>query len=168
MTQWFVVTTVPQGEIKAAAELQSAGLATMAPTYKRASRHARRLIERTEPHLRRYVCVAADTETVIWRESTKAKHVARPLTHASGAIARVRAHEVDRLAVLDGVSPDKDSGPRLIVGHVVRITDGPFIGFTGPIVYLSSEVAQVELQMFGAARRVPIAVESLEREQVAA
>lgn len=161
VTYWHVVQTKPQGELKAADELEAIGLPTLAPSYVRVSQHSRRRVERKEPHMRRYIAVAADTETVIWREIGKAKHVTRPLM-AGERIARLRPREVDGMRGWEGVQPAQERGPTYRLGQVVRVTEGPFLGFSGPLAHIGKAIARVELQYLGAMREIPVPISAVE------
>lgn len=152
MTVWHVVTTAPQGEFAAERELNAAGLQTMLPSYSRVSQHSKRRVERQEPHMRRYIAVAADCETVLWRECKKAKHAQRPL----GRLRKGEATRVEEMANIDMAAPADAPGRGFKAGQIVRIAEGPFIGLSGPIAYVGSDVAKVELQLFGRITEIPV------------
>lgn len=158
---WFVLTTKPQGEFRADEELRAAGLQTMMPSYTRRisrnMRNTKREAVRFEPHMRRYICVAADSETVIWREAKAAKHVSKPLM-AGQSIARLKEPEAARVEAMDETDPEARDGTPVHgfkVGQTVRIAEGPFIGLSGPIAYVGADVAKIELSLFGRITEIP-------------
>jgi transcription antitermination factor NusG len=154
MSFWAVATTKPQAERRARGELEAAGLAVMAPTYQRVSRHARRTIERTEPHLRRYLVVKVDDEAVVLRAIRGAKHASK-LLMSGDRIARLKPGEAERVEALQGIEPSKPPAHQLRRGQVVQILEGPFSGWSGPIVYCNDETIKIALQIMGKPAEIP-------------
>jgi transcription antitermination factor NusG len=157
---WFVAVTKPCSEEKAAAELEAAGLSTYVPKelqFRRRSRHAKRKEATLHPFLQRYVCVAADSETVLWSKIPDCKHVIRPLGRTrSGEISAMRAHE-------DGTSVRTSVATRALrIGQTAEVSGGPLFGQSGIIKSIRGQVAMVELSLLGTVRDVAVPLQMLE------
>ena len=67
MKRWYVVHTRPNGELRAAHNLERQGFKTYLARYIKERRHARKVERIQQPLFPRYVFVNLDTDTDRWR-----------------------------------------------------------------------------------------------------
>ncbi len=167
MANWFVCTTVPQREFKAAYELEALGLMTLVPyevTYRRAMGKGNRpvTIEKNIPLLPSYVFVGSN-DVVPWYDVRSLRDV-RGRVAFDGAPARLRDVEIARIRALATAERRENAGRKsLKLGDRVSITDGPFRSFEGLVQAIGVGDVTVSVEMFGSFRPVRHRPDQIER-----
>lgn len=158
MEAWFAVVTKPRSEAVAQEHLVRQGYQCLLPQVKRVLRGAAGLKTRVESLFPNYLFLRADPDAVSLA----------PVRSTRGAIGLVRfGAEPARIpdAVVERIKSriDADDGliklasPELAPGQVVRVMDGPLVGWEG--VFLCGEGmdrVRLLLQMLGTNREVVV------------
>jgi transcription elongation factor/antiterminator RfaH len=123
--QWFVVHTLPSGEVRAENNLKNQGFQAFMPKRQKTVRHARKLATVEAPFFPRYLFVALDIERDQWRKVNGTFGVARlvmcgdkPQPVPSGVVEALIASADDRHIL--------HLGEKLKIGSKVRLLAGPF------------------------------------------
>ncbi len=125
MKRWYVVHTRPNGELRAAHNLERQGFQTYLARYMKERRHARKVERIQRPLFPRYVFVSLDTHTDRWRSILGTFGVEylvsngdTPTPIPDAIVEEIREHEDERGLV---VLPPKTLKP----GQQVQIIEGP-------------------------------------------
>ena len=171
---WFAVRTNPRCEAKAEVSLGEHGFDTFAPRGLKSIIHRRtkKRIEREFMLLTGYVFIAmpADTTRRHWGVVRDCQGVKAPIGIGGEPVA-FPAEEIERLRETEakGMLRLRSAlrGPRhdFRVGETLRIGDGPFSGFNGEVVDVSSRKAiRMLIEVFGRATEIEFPIDGpLER-----
>ena len=125
MKRWYVVHTRPNGELRAALNLERQGFKTYLARYMKERRHARKVEQILRPLFPRYVFVSLDTDTARWRSILGTFGVDylvsngdKPTPVPEGIVDEIREHENEQGFVV--LSPKT-----LRPGQKVQIIEGP-------------------------------------------
>ena len=125
MKRWYVVHTRPNGELRAAHNLERQGFKTYLAQYMKERRHARKVERIQKPLFPRYVFVCLDTGTDRWRSILGTFGVEylisngdTPTPVPDKVVEEIRGYENERGLV---VLPPKTLQP----GQQVQIVEGP-------------------------------------------
>ena len=173
---WHLVQTVPRGEAPAAAALAEAGFGVFLPRYRldvpfgRAVRGKRREVRTIERALFvGYLFVRVEPGQGCYGV-TKARGVARLVTWGDGPAVvpdAVVAALVLAADVAGIVAATLDGPAAWAVGEVVRMIEGPFAGFEGPVTGVDERgEVRVDLALFGRTVAVTASSENLEKAEV--
>ena len=162
MKHWYVVHTRPNGELRAAHNLERQGFKTYLARYMKERRHARKVERIQRPLFPRYVFVSLDTDTDRWRSilgtfgvDYLVSHGDKPTPVPEEIIEELREHE-NELGVI--VLPPKTLRP----GEQVQIVEGPFATHTALFqCKTDSERAVFLLQILGRQVRATMAYTSV-------
>jgi transcriptional antiterminator RfaH len=163
--RWYVVQTQPNGEAKAAQNLQQQGYRIYLPRYLKRRRHARKVDTVAKPLFPRYMFVAIDPASQRWRSIQSTFGVARlvcngdePAMVPDGVVQAIRAREDDRGFIA------LDAKPAFAPGDKVRVLAGAFMDSAGLFNGLADhDRVSILLDMLGRKVRV-----SLDADLVAA
>lgn len=153
---WRVVTTAPRMEAKAAQALLEAGWQVWYPQLTCWVSSARTRIKRRvhRPLFPRYLFVTGSGHHAI----TGCDHVGYLLPNqAFGALVRNLS---DRQMAGEF---DASRDPPDLTGETMRLTDGPFAGFTGIVAKHEGERVRLLVEFMGKAQSVRVAVDRLEK-----
>ena len=151
MDSWYAVHTRPNGEIKAAFNLQKQGFKVYLPSYHKLRRHARKVKQVLAPLFPRYLFIRMNINAEPWRAINSTIGVTRlvsdsnlPIMLPSAVIEDLRSREdangVIQIDLTDQICP----------GDKVRIIDGVMTGTTGTFYGASdSERVQVLMEFLG-------------------
>lgn len=152
-TQWYVVHTQPQHELRADVNLRRQGFTTYLPRYLRRRRHARRTDTVVRPLFPRYLFVGIDLARDRWRAIQSTFGVSHlvltgeePTPLPGGVIEEIRSRESEDGYVVLGLPAGLKPGSR------VRLTDGIFAESRGILDRVADD------------RRVAILLDLLGRE----
>jgi transcriptional antiterminator RfaH len=125
---WYVAQTHPNGEGKAATQLERQGFETYLPRYRKTTRHARRTRVYPAPLFPGYIFVRFDAERQRWRAVNSTSgvtylvgHADRPSPVLAGVVEGLKQQEGS-----DGFFELKSSVPRFKAGDAVRVMHGVF------------------------------------------
>jgi transcriptional antiterminator RfaH len=163
-TEWYVVHTQPNGEVRAEANLQRQGFMTYLPRYLRERRHARRSDVVQRPLFPRYLFVGLDLERDRWRSVQSTFGVSnlvmigeRPICLAAEVINEIRGRENGEGFVTLGLPPG------LKPGSMVRLVDGLFSDCQGMLERIAdNRRVAVLLSMLGRKVRVLVPAAGVE------
>jgi transcriptional antiterminator RfaH len=130
--RWYVVQTQPNGEAKAASNLQRQGFEAYCPRYLKQRRHARKVDVVAKPLFPRYMFVAVDRAIHRWRSIQSTIGVSRlvcngeePACLPDGVVDAIQAREDATGFVL------LDNRPAFAPGDRVRVVAGAFVDAAG-------------------------------------
>jgi len=159
---WHLVQTVPRGEAAAAAALAEAGFGVFLPRYRvdvpfgRAVRGKMRPVKTIERALfAGYLFVRVEPGQGCYGV-TKARGVARLVTWGDGpavvpdAVVAVLVSSADKAGLMASPAGEGDDAVAWALGEVVRLIEGPFAGFEGPVTGVDGRGdVRVDLAVFG-------------------
>lgn len=162
MKRWYVVHTRPNGELRAANNLERQGFKTYLPRYKKERRHARKVEQIQRPLFPRYVFVRMDTNTDRWRSILGTFGVDylvgngdKPTPVPEAIVEEIRGYE-NELGLV--VPPQETLRP----GQQVQIVEGPLATQTALFqCQTDSERAVFLLQILGRQVRATMAYASI-------
>jgi transcriptional antiterminator RfaH len=152
-SQWYVVQTQPQAEVRAKINLGRQGFESYLPKYQRIRRHARKEEIVARPLFPRYLFVALDLARDRWRAVQSTFGVSQ-LVFAGDTPARVPGEVIREIRAREGEGGFVRLGlpPGLVPGRPARIIDGIFAD------------ARVVIEQVSDARRVAVLLQLLGRE----
>lgn len=164
---WFALTSIPQAEFKAAAQLRSSGYAVIVPSEWKWRRFGKMKRKRKTayPLFARYVFVGC----VEWpgKDTLKAQAdlVQGYVSRGDGWPAQISAADVAYLKSLAGHAvPQAATSIHKAIkpGQEVNIVNGPFAGHRTFIKHIVAEEAQGLLKFLGGNREITFALDDLE------
>jgi len=125
---WYVALTHPNGEGKAAMQLERQGFETYLPRYRKTTRHARSTRVHPAPLFPRYIFVRFDAAKQRWRAVNSTSgvtylvgHGDRPSPVLAGVVEGLKRQEGS-----DGFFELKSAAQRFKTGDAVRVVRGVF------------------------------------------
>ena len=155
--RWFLVHTLPRGELRARLHLGVQGFETFLPQIDKTIRHARQLRTVRSSLFPRYLFTLLDLDIDRWLSIRSTPGVlclytceGRPVPVPKGVVESLRAHANEANLTL--------FGPKLLEGDRVRIMRGPFAELIGTLSRLDENGrVRVLLTMMGG--NVPVSVD---------
>jgi transcriptional antiterminator RfaH len=161
MSQWYVVHTQPNNELKAVHHLQRQGFEVYLPKFLKRRKHARRTDWIATPLFQRYLFVKIDLEKARWRAIRSTIGVSA-LVCQGDAPAPLPAMIIDEIRAREDEAGmvSLNGSEQFCKGQKVQIVSGAFCDQVGLFEFTSSEErAVVLLQLLGRQVRaqVPLA-----------
>lgn len=154
--RWYVVHTKPRAEIQAVAHLGRQGYTVFCPRCRRTVRHARKTKLVLAPLFPNYLFLRLNVVCDQWRAVNGTRGVARLIMQ--GDTAQPMPYGiVEALQARMGADGAMDWTPTFKIGQVVRIADGPFAEFLGPLEYLDA-IGRVRVLLDLLGRSVSVAL----------
>lgn len=156
--QWSVVEAVSPARAKAS--IQAARIELFAPEYVIRIRHGRRSELVRRPMLYQYLFVRIDPRASDWQValSPRGWNGIKGVMSVGGIPVPVPDPQIDRVRMM--VAPFErivcEQAP-LSLGQVVRVIEGPFVGYSGPIMQADeTPFVGVEMEIMGRPMTVPV------------
>lgn len=169
--RWHVIYTNIRCESRAALGLKAKGFEVFYPTIRKRVRHARytNIVER--PLFPRYLFVKFDLERDEWFHPIKTTDGVEDLLRNDNIPVRVADRELEPLiTAFNSGEFDMTRKKPLISefskGEVVRITGGPFMGFTAEVLAAMNDKRRAEVMMSFLGRKSKIALDYEQIEKV--
>ena len=165
MANWYVCTTVPQREFKAADELSALGLMTLVPyevRHRKAMGKGNRpvMVAYRVPLMPSYVFIGT-RDVVPWYDVRALRDV-RGQVSFDGTPARLGEPEIARIrAMAADIRHESHKGLRL--GDRVSIMDGPFRSLIGLVEAIGLADVTVSVELFGSVRPIKHRPDQIER-----
>lgn len=133
---WYVVSTKPHQEARAAEHLARQGFAPLLPQYRKTRRHARKIETVAAPLFPGYLFVAFDAARQAWRSVNGTCGVQRLICQGDRPLALPESFIAQLQARRDGEGFFAAPEPALHGGDRVRLLAGPFADYVATILRL--------------------------------
>jgi transcriptional antiterminator RfaH len=130
MERWYVVSTQPGAEAKAAQHLERQGYRVYLPRWRKRRSHARRIEWIAAPLFPRYLFVGFDIETTRWRAINSTVGVSHLICN-SGLPAPIPDAVIEEVRDRETGSGLIEIKPTFRKGQPVIVDEGPFLAQIG-------------------------------------
>ncbi len=138
MKAWYVVSTLPNQEVRAQTNLVRQGFRPWLPMMKRSRRHARKLDTVQVPLFAGYLFVELDVERERWSPINGTFGVRKLLSQGDRPVPVPHDFVEALSASLDDDGTVKVPAPALRPGQKVRMIAGPFVDCVATLINLAS------------------------------
>ena len=155
---YYALITNPRCELRAKAGLDALGIETYLPVGRKWSkpRHATSVVMRMRPAYPRYLFIAFPGYDT-WQGLPRIDGVSRVVGSTACGPYPIPDSQIDRVRALEAAGdlnfnrePKTWLGGEYAIGELLRLTEGPFAGFTGTVVRSSTKRGvDLELMLFG-------------------
>lgn len=167
LRRWYVAATQPCAELVAEEQLGLQGFQPFVPKclITRTTRGRRVTTER--PYLPSYVFVRFDIDDDYWGAVNNTRGVKRLICSTPERPSAIRDDAMkvilDRCVGQYVKADEIDSAWSGIIkcGTVIKVTDGPFEGFEGPVMWSHADRVRALFTFFGAQREIPLSVKQV-------
>ncbi len=157
-------------ELTAEEHLVRQGFEPFAPRYEIARMSRGRRMTTEYPYFPGYIFISFDRQLTQWRSINGTRGVKQLMLSSPDTPARVPNGVVEELLMLcrgstvEAASIDRTMKKLLVtpVGANVKLTEGPFAGFKGPVTWSKGDRVKVLLMILGAQREMKVAKSALE------
>ncbi len=120
------------------------------------------------PYISNYIFLRFDAEHEGWRHLHAARGIKRVISTSAELPTRVNEKCMQIIldkctgSYLDEIEVDKALGKFIPLGSIVKMSEGPFQGFTGKVDQVAQQRLEVMLHVFGRPTRVKTTVGEVE------
>jgi len=173
MLQWLVLRVAPQKEFEAERRIRNRGHKALCPfelKWRRKSVYTKHKVSKPYPIFTRYVFTGIERWPHDFRDIADNIEEVQGVVGAGFDPVRLTEPEMNWIraigeaqgnlkAIANAVAVHKAIKP----GDKVRITEGPFYGFSGPMESIVGQNAEVMVQLFNSMHLVKVPMAKLER-----